>query len=331
MKVNQLIERILHNWPQKLVCFVLALFLYLFYHMSLVDRKTVVIPLHVYQDGAVVASGNIPSSVKVVVRADKNTISSIHNSDLYASVNLNFITESGTYRLPVNMRVSDSILGFDPLEIKVTPELLEVTVEEKVSVPVPVEPVILGDLAKGYEITSVEVSPSYVTVTGPRSIVEKYSTIKTSVLDVNGVSKTLSQKVTIVNNNKMLGFDNISDYSVTVNVDTVKIEKEFEGIKLIPYKLSENLTIETEIPLLYVKLEGSQIALENFKLDAVNLSFEGITEEGEYDIPIRINLPRGVKILERSIETLKVQLRKHAVEPFEADSSLLLIDDRLQA
>ena len=77
------------------------------------------------------ATSCIPSSVKVVVRANQNDIGAIHNSDLVASINLNYLNESGTYKLPVNLKISDNVMAFDPLEIKITPEMLDVTVEEK--------------------------------------------------------------------------------------------------------------------------------------------------------------------------------------------------------
>lgn len=327
MKVNQLIEKLTHNWPQKLVCFVFALFLYLFYHMSLVDKKTIVLPLHVYSDGGVVSTGNIPSSVKVVVRANQNDIGAIHNSDLVASINLNYLNESGTYKLPVNLKISDNVMAFDPLEIKITPEMLDVTVEEKVTVPVALETVFFGEIAHGYEIVDVDVTPPFVDVTGPRSQVEKLQSFKTGTIDISDVNKTFSRKTAVLNNNKLLSIAGGNEIVVTATVDAKKMKKSLEGIKIIPTKLQSDLLIETEIPLLSLVIEGNVLTVEDFKLEAVNVSFDGITDEGVYYLPIYVNLPRNVKILERSLDTLEVHLKKVIIDSVESSSGEMSVSD----
>ena len=40
MKVKQFVDKLMDNWPVKVVCFVMALFFYVFYRVSILDRKS---------------------------------------------------------------------------------------------------------------------------------------------------------------------------------------------------------------------------------------------------------------------------------------------------
>ncbi|MCQ2578462.1 MAG: CdaR family protein [Treponema sp.] len=331
MKVNQLIDRFTHNWPQKLVCFVFALFLYLFYHMSQVDRKTIVIPLKVYDQGEVMLVSNIPSSVKLTVRADKNNISSIKNSDFTASINLNYLTESGNFRVPVVLVVSDSISALDPLEVKMSPEVIDVTVDKRITKPVSVEVQSFGETAHGYMLSNISVNPPFVNVTGPASIVNTLDSFKTSTVDLSDATKTFSKRVSIQNTNKVISLENVSDYSVTAEFEPVISEKNIEAVKLIPMYLNDRFEIVSEIPLFFARISGPLLTLESFKPEYINLNLSFITEAGDIEVPVNFNVPRGIEVVEKSADIIIISVveRPEAVEiedRSEQSSSMLPMD-----
>ncbi|MCF0242407.1 MAG: hypothetical protein HUK25_07190, partial [Treponema sp.] len=77
MKANKFLSKLLENWPAKIICFTIAVFLYLFYQLSQVETFNVNIPLTVINEGnveLVSTQGNI-TNVKVVVKAKNNTVS----------------------------------------------------------------------------------------------------------------------------------------------------------------------------------------------------------------------------------------------------------------
>lgn len=321
MKVNQLINRFTHNWPQKLVCFVFALFLYLFYHMSQVDRKTIVIPLKVYEQGEVTLVSNIPTSVKLSVRADKNNISTIKNSDFTASVNLNYLTESGTFRVPVVLVVADSISALDPLEIKMTPEVIDVTVDKRITKPVSVEVQSFGEPAHGYKLSAISVNPPFVNVTGPESIVNTLETFKTATVDLSDTTKTFSKRVSIQNTNKIVSLENSSDYSVTVELEPEIAEKNVEAVKLIPMYLDERFEIASEIPLFFARISGPVLTLENFNPEYINLNLSSVTEAGDIEVPVNFNVPRGIEVLEKSADTIIISIVERPEVPETTDEN----------
>ena len=92
MNTKRLLDKVLNKWPAKVVCLVIAIFLYFFHQASMIDSKTFVVPLQIIEDGMVMPVGNTPGSVSVVVRAGEEVIKAVLPSDISASVSLDSIT-----------------------------------------------------------------------------------------------------------------------------------------------------------------------------------------------------------------------------------------------
>mgnify|MGYP006366726287 CR=1 FL=1 len=162
MTIKQLIDKLRENFHIKAICLVIAIFIYIFHQVSIVESKTLVIPLTVVDNAAVMNVGEIPSAITVKVRTGENNISHILNSDIKAIVNLDNIEFPGNYDIPVSINISNKLKEMDPLEISIKPEVVNVTVDQKAVKYVSVQPTIVGEVARGYEISKIEVEPAFV-------------------------------------------------------------------------------------------------------------------------------------------------------------------------
>ena len=131
MNTKHLLDKILDKWPAKVICLVIAIFLYFFHQASLIDSKTLVVPLQIIENGMVMHMGDTPSSVSVVVRAGDEAIKTIQPADITASINLNTITEKGSYKLPVKITLSEDLMAYDPFEVKLKENYITVSVDKK--------------------------------------------------------------------------------------------------------------------------------------------------------------------------------------------------------
>ena len=150
MNTKHLLDKILDKWPAKVVCLIIAIFLYFFHQASLIDSKTIVVPLEIIENGIVMHVGNAPKSVSVIVRAEEETIKSVLPSDLKASICLDTITQKGIYKLPVKITLADSLMEYDPFEIKMKDDTVTIEVDRKAIKYVPIVPSIIGEVANGY-------------------------------------------------------------------------------------------------------------------------------------------------------------------------------------
>lgn len=310
MNTKRLLDKILDKWPAKVICFVIAIFLYFFHQASLIDSKTVVVPLEIIENGIVMHVGSAPTSVSVTVRTGDEIIKTILPSDISASVSLDTLTEKGTYKLPVKITLSEDLMAYDPFEVKLKDETVTIDVDRKSIKYVSIIPSVVGEVAHGYEIESISMSPSTVEISGPESVVNATEQIFTTRLNVNNAETNFSTETSYQQLNKLLTVLDEGPFKAEVTIRPVTMERIFDAVPVEILNLSENLEIKDELPMITLKLSGAMPVLENYIISrhAVQLNLREITEPGTYEIPLRYSVPANLTLVEKSDETLTITL-----------------------
>ena len=308
MNTKRLLDKILDKWPAKVVCLVIAIFLYFFHQASLIDSKTVVVPLQIIENGMVMHVGNVPESVSVVVRAGEESIKSVLPGDITASVCLDTITAKGSYKLPVNITLSESLLEYDPFEVKLKDDSITIDVDTKAIKYVPLAPSIVGEVAHGYEIESISMSPSTVEIAGPQSILDATEQIYTTRLNVSNAEINFSTETSYQQLNKLLTVIDEGPFRAEVSIRPVQMERIFEDVEIEVLNLDNRLEIKGELPLVTLKLSGTMPVLEDYVLTkhAVQVNMHDISEPGIYQLPLRYVLPANLQLIEKSDEEIEV-------------------------
>ena len=319
MNTNRLADKLFDKWPAKVICFIIAVFLYFFHQASLVETKTFVLPLEVIENGMVMHLGNIPKSVSVVVRADENNIKAILPTDMQATISLDSITEKGTYTLPVNIFLSDTIKEMDPLEVKLKDEAVTVQVDTKSFKYVPILPSVIGEVSHGYEIQNISMNPSTVEIFGPTTIVNATEQIYSTRVNVSNAEINFATEVSYQNINYLLTVVDEGPFKATVSIVPKIMERDFTNLEVEVLNLLPGLELQEELPSVSVKLSGAMSFLENYSVSkhSVILNLHEITEPGTYEIPLRYIFPANIQLLEKSDEELTVTIIKK-LEPESA-------------
>jgi len=310
MKKRPLIDNFLNNWPVKIICLLVAIFLYIFHQASLIDKKTLTIPLEIVENGIVMHVGTVPSSVSVIIKSSSNDINSIHNSDINAVVNLDSITEKGKYKLPVSITVADRLFEIDPLEIKLKNEFIEIDVDKKDTKFVSLMPSMVGEVAHGFKVSEVQMNPSYIQIDGPESVLEAIDQMTTTKINISNAETTFTTEAYLIENSTVYKVENKGPYRVTIVVSPIDHEADFIDIKPRIISLQDNLEIQNDVQTVSVRLAGSMKSLEEYipSENFVQLNCEDITEPGEYDIPVTIKAPSYFEILQISVSSIKIEV-----------------------
>lgn len=308
MKENRFIENVLKDWKIKVICFIIAIFIYIFHQASIIQKKAFIVPVTVIENGHVMNVGDIPNTIIVNVRTNEENINRINISDLAASIKIDSFEKSGEYEVPVNINISSKLKEMDPLEIKVKPEFVKVKVEEKAAKYVKLVPSIVGEVAKGYKIEDVSVNPSTVEVRGSKSAVENTDIIYTTKVNVSNASTNFSVEASYLEIDKRISLDTTGPYKVTIRVSPLPYEKNYSNVTVGHKNLSENLEINSEISKLNIKLSGIMPVLEKFELNENNvyLDCSNIDLPGTYELPVLIKLPSDVSLNTISSEIITV-------------------------
>ncbi len=323
MNTKRLLDKILDKWPAKIICLVIAIFLYFFHQASLIDSKTLVVPLQIIENGMVMHMGDTPSSVSVVVRAGDEAIKTIQPADITASINLNTITEKGSYKLPVKITLSEDLMAYDPFEVKLKENYITVSVDKKTIKYIPIVPSIVGEVAHGYEIDTITINPSTVEIVGPQTIVNATQEIYSTRINVSNAETNFSTETSYQQVNKLLTVLDEGDFKAEITVKPIVMERTFDDIEIEIINLDKKLEVKEPLPAISIKLSGNMPVLENYILSkhTVQLNMHEVTEPGTYELPLRYVLPANLQLIEKSDEEISVTVVKHTEDSAEGEGS----------
>ena len=319
MNRKTLIEKLLDRWYIKVICLIVAIFLYIFHQASLIEKKTFTIPLHIVENGIVQHVGNIQNSVALVIRTNPENMKSIYNSDIKATINLDTITEKGKFQVPVFIEISDKLKQMDPFELRLKDQYITAQVDLRESKYVTLNPSIVGDVAHGFNISEIQMNPSTVLISGPKSILDATTSIPTTKINVSNAEKNFTTEAFYLENTKLYTIDNTGPYKATVIVEALPYEKDFSQITIEVVNLSENLEIINELPFINVRLAGSMATLENYSISKhfVQLDCAAITEPGDYELKLKYNVPKSFELIEAPLSNLTISFKEKMINDEE--------------
>ena len=311
MKASQLINRLKHNLAVKVVCFIIAFFIYIFYNISTLDTKVLSIPLEVKQDGEVVLVSMPTHFVRVTVKGKPEDVLQISEQDFFAYLDLNAHYEAGEFSVPVSLDISQQLSLYSPLEYYCKPEQLLLQVDKKNIAYIPVEPSIVGTLPKGYEMDTIRAEPPYISVQGPKQLIATIDKIKTTPVLLDNASGSFTQSVDLLHTNSRIDFD---DESVTVHVDLKRIlsTRSF-SMNIGSYVgLADNLKIEERFPDYSLVLRGFVNDMETFSLSALSVQIDvsDIEKEGEYTLPLALNVPKEFEVVSFEPKHVEIHVKQ---------------------
>ncbi len=321
MSKRSLIERMLDKWPAKIICLIISIFLYIFHQTSIIDKRNIVVPLKIVENGLVMHVGKVPSTVSVVVRGNDSDVKSVVPSDFEATVNLDEITEKGDYLIPVKISLSEKLMEFDPFEVKLKNHQVEVSVDLKDIKYVELVPSVVGEVAHGYTISSIEMNPSFIEISGAKSILDKISHIDTTKINVSNAKNTFSTDCEFLQVSKNFTIEDINPAKATVIITPLEYEKQFENNSVQVLNLDDNFEIVSNLPKINVTLKGTMPDLEPYEpgKNFVQLDCSLIKSEGIYSIPVKINYPKKFQLLSKSFDTINLKIKIKKIDELNND------------
>lgn len=246
---------IIHNWPMKLACVVMAVLLW----GTLISRDETLTRTKVFEDvtinvsnqatmqrnGFIVVGGlEKISNVRVTAEVPQNNYDAATAGNYSIRVDLSSIDEAGEVTLPVS-HTRNAIYGaVTDLSVKeVTLQVEEYITRSRIPVKIRIE----GEMPEGLygSASNIMVDPEYITISGPRSKVEDVvrcvAVYDLAVLSRDaGVERTACSFVLENAAGKTVDLENVS---VTLNgavLDTIVAEQTLYktvSLKLDPQKL----------------------------------------------------------------------------------------------
>lgn len=128
MSRNKSFQRIFYNWQIKLLCFLLAVFMYFFLGLVLQETRTVSLPLNVVMPEGYKAESIVPTSAELVITGKKDQVYMIDPSKVTLTVDFSKVSQEGVSlaAVQIDMGGQGTVLDFSALSISTNPSQVKV-------------------------------------------------------------------------------------------------------------------------------------------------------------------------------------------------------------
>lgn len=276
------------------------------------------VPLEIYGlDPNMLVVDNPPAQVRVTLSAPTSVMNSLDSVDgsITAWVDVSGL-EAGSFELEVNAQASET---YGPVRInQITPQFVTLTLEPLITRNFPVDLVISGDPAIGYQKGTPSYAPTSVTISGAASVVDQVTSTQVA-LDISDADETIDVEIPV------LAVDANGDpvEAVLVNPKTISVTQPvyLQGgyrnviVKVLTtgqpangYKLT-NITVSPLNVVVFASDPQLVNDLPGFvETDPVDLT----GAEDDVDTFAALQLPEGISVV--GDETVLVQVSIAAIE-----------------
>ncbi len=311
MSKKSLRARIVADWPAKVLSLAVAILVFTFYRLNRLEDRYVSVPLAVTVGDEFVPSSSLPRSVRLTLRGESNSLVTILEEDLRASVDLSRATSEGFYKAPVLVEKRGSALGVDPLEITIDPPEIAVSLERKLRKVVPVTPSFRGYLGPGYELSSFALEPAEEEVSGPASAVERIIDLSTDPIELSGKTSDFREEVRVFAKDPLVQVSGKPTATFSAKILQAMDFKTFDAVPVAASGLAPGFALVDALPTCVLRLRSNASILKGFVLppDAIVLDLSSVTKPGIYTLPLDVRLPEGIALdsIDPPALTLRIQ------------------------
>jgi len=142
------------------------------------------------------------------------------------------------------------------------PSKVRITIDKRTYKNLPVKPVVIGKPAVGYVLSKISVEPPVIVANGPSSSIDKITELKTKIINIDGLNKTLPKEVELEPVDPGIVLET-TKVKVKIGINTSPKKRTFEHIKVKTLVSQPSETFyRLEPPEVKVILEGRDQIIE---------------------------------------------------------------------
>jgi YbbR domain-containing protein len=292
------LDRVLENWPAKILSLAAAVTLFFTYQLNRLEERPLSVPLRVVTNDEYVPASQYPRTVRLVIRGDPNAIFAVLEGDLEAILDLTPYTAPGVQRVPVTIEKRGSALGIDPLEFRIEPSEVALTIEQRAVRELPIVPSFRGFLEPGYELTGFKVTPPRIEVVGPATLLSVLDDVTTEPIELTGRSEGFQLRTRVTEKDPLVSYLSSDVVEFSAEVRRAIVFKTFQDIPVEAVDLDPGLTVRGALPIGSVRVSASRTELEDFIPSAgvLQVDLAGIEKPGTYTLAVVPRFPAGFQV-----------------------------------
>lgn len=254
-----------------------------------------------------------PKLVTVTVKGDAEQLRNVDPNDFSIILDLSFVDSEGEHEGFFSLEKKGVAKHLKGLEVSLNPVSLRLYIEKKITKAVPVKIKTSSQVRSGYEIEVGVSSPDTISVSGPRSQIEKLEFIETEMINLEELTHNMEmqERSFIIDKTVRLSQDNVESGIIYNRAQEIFCSfRVQEIIKQITVKdlyvnqvgTDPNLNYQLSTDLVDLQLSGPEIILNKLNVNALVLGvdLDHISRPGKYKVPIvRMYDPKQIEGLHR--------------------------------
>lgn len=290
---KQLIAPFHRNRKLKLFSLAFALGLWIFVNYGERDtEKTLLVPVEFRNLPApLIITGPRVDYIDLRLRGPRSLLEGIKSkrirldlSDVRPGMS-SFRINADTLNLPRGVRI-----------VRISPAQINLDIARVIKRVVPVRFDTTGTLPHGYTLTTTELLPDKVEVSGPSPIVERIQTIQTDSFDLTNLTHSVTHTINLHGPEEESVSYNVDKILVKIGVQETVVTREFRQVKIEIRNATNSTTLKPEY--VHVKVRGPQRLLEGDHAPAIEAFVDALEQKGgEATVPVAIVLSPGLELV----------------------------------
>jgi YbbR domain-containing protein len=310
----KLIKLVTHNWHIKLLSLALAAVLWVYVDNLKAKEMFLSVPLQLRNvPSHHIVTGDIPETIKVVLKGKESSLSLVTEDSLEAYVDFEGRTQPRSRNI---IKVDKKNLPRGLTVKEINPAFVEADIEIVQRKTVRVIPIIYENPPFGYQLEDVEVNPETVDIEGPVSLVQKIESVYTEDINVSGLRETTVKEVKITLENDKITLVDENTVNVKAIVKEVYVVKRVEEIPIVPLHLKEGLRAllsESSVSALVKLPQRLEKSMEREMMVAV-VECGDIHAAGLFHMPVTVETKmEGASVINFEPLTVEVSVMKNEV------------------
>ncbi len=303
------------DWVFKAVSLGLGFFLWYFVVGEDQVDMHVRVPLEIHNLPAdLVISNQFKKDIDVSVRGPRSLIQDLRNRNISRAVDLSG-KKPGTFVL---QNTEESIVfprGITMLSLQ--PTDITLLLDKLIKKNFPIEPITKGEPSPGYRLDKITLTPSHLTISGPRSVLDSEKNLETYIIDLADLDRSITLQVNL--NMKPDFIDLIGETVVTVELAVGEKSKQ-QIVTNIPVNVREsdqpvtvspdNISVTASIPINLIR-DTPELAM----LFRASIAARGITKSTRAQVTVNgVNVPGHDSIMILSVKPDQVTVSPVSLE-----------------
>lgn len=246
------------NWVLKCLSFLFALFLWYFVAGEDKVDVNISVPVEIVNlPHKLIISNQFKKQLDVLVSGQRSIIRSIAEQHVTRSIDLSKATPG---KIVIKNTLDSIHLPRGISVLRVQPESLTLFLDQLIEKQLPIEPLLTGAPADGFQVVNVVVEPPTLQIHGPETLLAEEQSIKTVPMDLSTLTHDISLPASLQLKPALIELIGEQIVTVTFDIEEKRLKRKIYTIPLPETALLPDqaispatLSIEALIPVSLVK------------------------------------------------------------------------------